>query len=601
MTIMRNLTPNEIATLEQQGNIADDWRNIRVDDKFSVERIRNVAFEGRIYIGRNTTIRNVRVKISNYRIGDNVTIIDCGSIVANDEATFGIGHEVSVVNEAGGREVKLSADLTSNIAYIVAMHRYNPEMVSAYNKIVNLEAKRIKGRAEIADGVSIIGCQTITNVRIANSAQLNGCSCLENGTILSCKAQPTIIGANVIARDFVVAEGAMVTDAANIRSTYVGQCSQVGSGFFAENSLIFSNCQMFNGEAVSAFCGPFSVSHHKTSLLIAGMYSFFNAGSATNASNHHYRLGPSHQAIYDRGVKTGSGSYVLEPAHIGAYTMVIGQHKGNPDTTLFPFSYLVEKQGESYLMPAQNLRTIGIFRDEYKWLRRDGRIDEIARDQYTVETLNPFTVSQLIKAVKTSDALISKAQGDVILHNGCRIAKGLLQRARSSYFEVAQTYVLDHYVKSQDIDGAPSSWVDCGGLVMPKEQLDAIESNMVEGLYTSVADLAKAFKTMANYYRHEESTWCALVAKEYLQAASDPDDEDVAKVVSGYTNLMNAMVSDAQKDFSKRLTTGYGLDDDSQAQHEYALIKGTTDTNKAVAQCKKHYQQKIAALKKKMN
>jgi len=598
---MRNLTQNEINKLEQQGNIADDWKNIRVDDNFSADRIRNVAFEGRIYIGRNTTIRNVRVKIANYRIGDNVTIIDCGSIVGSEDSTFGIGHEVSVVNEAGGREVRLSSDLTSNIAYIVAMHRYNQPMIAAYNKLVDVEVKKIRGCAEIADGVSIIGCQTITNVRIAHSAQLNGCSLLENGTILSCKAQPTTIGTNVIARDFLVAEGAIVSDAANIKSTYIGQCSQVGSGFFADNCLIFSNCQMFNGEAVSAFCGPFSVSHHKTSLLIAGMYSFFNAGSATNASNHHYRLGPSHQAIYDRGVKTGSGSYVLEPAHIGAYTMVVGQHKSNPDTTLFPFSYLVEKQGESYLIPAQNLRTIGIFRDEYKWLRRDGRIEEIERDQYTVETLNPLTVSMLIRAVKTSDVMILKSQGDVLLHNGCRIAKGLLQRARAAYFEVAQTYVLDHYIKSQDLAGAPTSWVDCGGLVMPKEQLDAIESNLAEGLYSSVADLAKAFKTMANYYRHEESTWCAMIAKEYLMAATDPDEEDVAKVISGYTNLMNAMVADAQKEFSKKLATGYGLDDESQAQHEYAIIKGTTDTNKAVAQCKYHYEQKINNIKQNLN
>lgn len=596
---MRNLTPNEVERLEQQGCLCDDWKKIRVDEHFAADKIRNAAFEGVVYIGRNTTIRNVRVKIANYRIGDNVTIIDCGSIVADEDSSFGVGHEVSVVNEAGGREVKLSADLTSNIAYIVAMHRYNQQMVAAYDRLVDMEAKRVRGRAEIADGVSIIGCQTINNVRIANSAQLNGCACLENGTILSCKAQPTIVGANVIARDFIIAEGAAVTDAANIRSTYVGQCSQVGSGFFAENSLVFCNCQLFNGEAVSAFCGPFTVSHHKTSLLIAAIYSFFNAGSATNASNHHYRLGPSHQAVYDRGVKTGSGSYVLEPAHIGAYTMVVGQHKGNPDTTLFPFSYLIDKQGESYIMPAQNLRTIGLYRDEYKWLRRDGRIDEIARDQYTVETLNPLTVSMLIRAVKGADQLIAKAQGDTILHNGCRIAKGLLQRARTAYNEVAQTYVLDHYLDSQDEDGAPNTWVDCGGLVVPKDQLDVIESNLVDGMYSSVGDLAKAFKTMANYYRHEESTWCAMIAKDVFNASSEPDEDDLAKVVGGYTNLMNAMVADAQKDFSKKLATGYGLDDEQQAQHEYAIIKGTTDTNKAVAQCKSHYEQKIRDAKRK--
>ena len=594
----RNLTQAEIAHLLQQGNIATDWNNIFVTNNFDFTKIRNVAFDGRVEIGTNVSLRNIRVALSNYRIGNNVSIIDCGSVVADTDSTFGIGHEVSVVNEVGGREVRLSADLTNNIAYIVAMHRYNQQMIQGYNRLVDTEATLIRGKAEIADGATLIGCQTIRNVRIGQSARLDGCSLLENGTILSCKGQPAIVGANVIARDFVIAEGAQLTDAATIKGAYIGQCSQVGSSFFAENSLIFCNCQLFNGEAVSAFCGPFTVSHHKTSLLIAAIYSFFNAGSATNASNHHYRLGPSHQAVYDRGVKTGSGSYMLEPAHIGAYTMVVGQHKGYPDTTMFPFSYLIEKNGESYLMPAQNLRTIGIFRDERKWMKRDGRIDEISRDRYTVDVFNPLTISQLITATKQAEEMCQKTTGDVILGNGYRISKGLLQRAAKSYNEVAQAYVIESYLKQQEAEGAAKSWVDCGGLIVPKEQLDTLEMNLAEGLYTSVADIAKAFKTMANYYTNDKATWCAKAAHEYYAADGQTDKENARKVIDGYTNLMNSMIADAHKDFTKRLSTGYALDDAEQAYHEYTLIKGTPDTNKDVELCKEYWEGKMSFAKR---
>lgn len=590
---MRNLTPLEIAHLIQHGNTATDWNTIYVSDDFNQDSIKNVSFEGRVEIGANTTLRNIRVALKNYRIGANVKIIDCGTIASEHDATFGIGHEVSVINEAGGREVKLSADLTSNIAYIVATHRYKPLMVNAYDRLVDTEARLIRGKAEIADGVTIVGCQTIRNVRIGHSARIEGCSLLENGTILSCKAQPTTVGYGVIARDFVFAEGAMVTDAANIRSSYVGQCSQVGSGFFAENCLIFSNCQLFNGEAVAAFCGPFTVSHHKTSLLIAGLYSFFNAGSATNASNHHYRLGPSHQAIYDRGVKTGSGSYLLQPAHIGAYTMVVGQHKGNPDTTLFPFSYLVEKNGESYLMPAQNLRTIGIYRDERKWQKRDGRVDEIVRDLYTVEVLNPMTVGAMIKAVSEAQRLCEKTAGDVVLCNGFRISKGLLQRSVKAYNDVAQAYVISNYMKVPDAVAFNYTWVDCGGLIVPKEQLDTLEQNLAEGLYNSVSEIQKAFKTLVNYYQNDVATWCAKKAHDVYAADGQTDEENMKKVVTGYTDLMNAMIADAQKDFAKRLATGYGLDDEEQAYHEYTKIKGTPDTNQDVERCRRHWEEKM--------
>lgn len=592
-TQYRNLTQPEIAHLLQQGNIATDWNNIFVTNDFAFDKVRNVAFDGKVEIGSNVTLRNIRVVLANYRIGNNVSIIDCGTIIADSDTTFGIGHEVAVVNEAGGREVRLSADLTNNIAYIVAMHRYNQSMIQGYNKLVDTEAALIRGKAYIGDGATIIGCQTIKNVRIGQSAHLEGCADVENGTILSCKGQLAFVGANVIARDFVFAEGSQVTDGAILKGVYVGQCSQVGSGFFAENSLIFCNCQLFNGEAVSAFCGPFTVSHHKTSLLIAAMYSFFNAGSATNASNHHYRLGPSHQAIFDRGVKTGSGSYLLEPAHIGAYTMVVGQHKGNPDTTIFPFSYLIEKNGESYLMPAQNLRTIGLFRDERKWMKRDGRIDEIIRDFYTVDVFNPLTISQLISAAHTAEQLCTKTQADTILCNGFRISKGLLQRAAKVYNEIAQAYVVESYLKSQDVDGASKKWVDCGGLIVPKEQLDTLEMNISEGLYTSVADIAKAFKTMANYANNDKATWCAKMAHEYYAADGFTDQENAQKVVSGYTNLMNSMINDAQKDFAKRLSIGYALDDTEQAYHEYTLIKGTPDTNKDVELCKEYWESKM--------
>ncbi|MCQ2203101.1 MAG: DUF4954 family protein [Bacteroidales bacterium] len=590
---MRNLTPIEIAHLIQKGNMAADWSSIYVPNDFVLDSVTNVSFGGHVEIGEHVVLRNIRVELSNYKIGNNVTIIDCGTIAADGDSTFGIGHEVAVVNEAGGREVKLSADLTNNIAYIVAMHRYNQLMVAGYNRLVEMEARAVKGKATISEGATIIGCQTIRNVNVGRGARLEGCSLLENGTIVSRKVQPTIVGHNVIARDFVLAEGAQLTDGANIKSTYIGQCSQVGAGFFAENCLIFCNCQLFNGEAVSAFCGPFTVSHHKTSLLIAGIYSFFNAGSATNASNHHYRLGPSHQAVYERGVKTGSGSYLLEPARIGAYTMVVGQHKGNPDTSQFPFSYLVEKNGESYLMPAQNLRTIGIFRDERKWLKRDGRVDELVRDHYTVDVLNPLTVGKMISAVRTASEMCEKTAGDTVMCGGYRIQKGLLSRAAKSYNEVAQAYVVSSYMKNQDVVGAEMEWVDCGGLIVPKEQLETLEINLAEGLYTSVADIAKAFKTMANYYQTDKAVWCAKVAHDEYAADGQTDEENRKVVTNGFTSIMNSMIADAQKEFSKKLATGYGLDNEDQAYHEYTIIKGTTETNQDVEKCRAHWAEII--------
>ena len=79
-----------------------------------------------------------------------------------------------------------------------------------------------------------------------------------------------------------------------------------------------------------------------------------------------YKLGPVHQGIIERGSKTGSDSYILWPGKIGAFTMVLGRHYGNPDTSEHPFSYLIDDNGKSVLMPAQNLFSVGTTRDVEK-------------------------------------------------------------------------------------------------------------------------------------------------------------------------------------------------------------------------------------------
>ena len=89
-----------------------------------------------------------------------------------------------------------------------------------------------------------------------------------------------------------------------------------------------------------------------------------------------YKLGPIHQGIVERGSKTTSDSYVLWPAKIGAFTLIMGRHYKNPDTSDLPFSYLIERDDQSWLAPAVNLRSIGTIRDAMKWPKRDKRKDK---------------------------------------------------------------------------------------------------------------------------------------------------------------------------------------------------------------------------------
>ena len=160
-----------------------------------------------------------------------------------------------------------------------------------------------------------------------------------------------------------------------LHNCFVGQAVRIEKQFSAENCLFFANCFASHGEACSVFAGPYTVTHHKSTLLIAGLFSFFNAGSGTNQSNHLYKLGPVHQGICERGCKTGSNAYLVWPARVGAFSTIIGSHYLHFDTSSMPFSYLLEENGRTILVPGTAIKSVGTVRDEHKWPQRDNRKD----------------------------------------------------------------------------------------------------------------------------------------------------------------------------------------------------------------------------------
>ena len=186
----------------------------------------------------------------------------------------------------------------------------------------------------IGSHVFIRNTRYLCDVRIGDHAVISGVNRLRNGSVNSNEAAPVTISHGVIMDDFIVSSGSYITDNTSMSRCFVGQACHFGHSYSASDSLFFSNCQGENGEACAIFAGPFTVTHHKSTLLIAGNFSFMNAGSGSNQSNHMYKLGPIHQGILERGAKTSSDSYILWPSRVGAFSLVMGRHVTHSDTTL---------------------------------------------------------------------------------------------------------------------------------------------------------------------------------------------------------------------------------------------------------------------------
>ena len=155
-----------------------------------------------------------------------------------------------------------------------------------------------------------------------------------------------------------------------------------------------------------------------------------NAGSGSNQSNHMYKLGPIHQGIMERGSKTTSDSYLLWPARIGPFTLVMGRHYKNMDTSSLPFSYLIESNDESILVPAINLRSVGTIRDAQKWPLRDRRKDTLKTDQVNFNLLSPYTIRKMFEGRDILRRLKSGSGDDTGSYSyNSMLIKGMLSTA----------------------------------------------------------------------------------------------------------------------------------------------------------------------------
>ena len=645
----RKLTDKEIAQLSAAGCEAEDWGDVYVDNS-ALEYVKNVRFSGTVRFGRfervfelpgglkkhsglfNATLHNVTVGddclvenisnyIANYTIGHDSLLENVDLVVTEGPSTFGNGVEVSVLNETGGREVKIYDHLSAQVAYVMAMYRHRPESIQALYKMVDAYAESQKSATgSIGSHVVIRNTRYLCDVRIGDCAVISGVNRLRNGSVNSNESAPVTISHGVIMDDFIVSSGSHITDNTTMSKCFVGQACHFGHSYSASDSLFFSNCQGENGEACAIFAGPFTVTHHKSTLLIAGNFSFMNAGSGSNQSNHMYKLGPIHQGILERGAKTSSDSYILWPSRVGAFSLVMGRHVTHSDTTWLPFSYLIEKQNTTYLVPGVNLRSVGTIRDAQKWPKRDARTDPDRLDCINYNLLSPYTIQKMFKGIKLLQNLqySSGELSDIYSYHSAKIKNSSLRNG-IEFYQIAITKFLGNSIIKKlenlpagasdeeirkallpELSGGKGKWTDLSGLIAPKglvsDLLDRIESGEVKDLKTVDA----AFKQMhADYYRLEWDWAYDKYAEFFDYPLETITAEQVADIVEKWkaavVGLDRMLYEDAKKEFNLASMTGFGADGSRvEKEQDFEQVRGVFESNSFVNAVLRHIDDKTA-------
>lgn len=592
----RSLTFEEIDTLERNSCWAEDWSRVEVaEEGFQAKYFHRVMFYGDIRLGsfqknieiakdfvkhsgiNDATLRNVTVGddcliekvgnyINNYTIGNDCLISNISVMETTEGASYGEGNLISVLNEVGDGNVILFHDLNSQFAAFMVKHFNNKDLKNAIRRLVSEEIARTNPeRGTIGNNVKIINTREITNTIIQDDCEISGASKLSDCTILSSENASVFIGTGVICENSIISDGSSIINSVKMQDCFVGEACQIANGFTASQSVFFANSFMANGEACAAFCGPFCASHHKSSLIIGGMFSFYNAGSGTNFSNHAYKMGPMHWGILERGTKTASGSYLLMPATIGAFSVCFGKLMHHPNTTALPFSYLIAEADKMFLVPGRNITTVGLYRDIRKWPRRDMRPQHSQKSIVNFDWLSPFTVGEILRGKKILENL-RQASGDNVssynyheyVINASSLRKGI------KYYDIALRIYMGAVLKRAHkwgFFGKPETeiglgkWDDLSGLLLPASEEQRLIDEIKDGTLETIQEVIDRFHEINDDYRVYQWAWTYRMILEYY-GIKEITAEDDARIKKDYIEARRAWIAEIRKDAEKEFEMG---------------------------------------------
>ena len=593
---MRQLSDEEIRILEDRNCWAEDWTNVHVSDDFKPNYMHRVMLYGEVSIGdfdknievsrgfmkhsgiNNATLRNVTIGdnclieniggfINNYTIGDDCYISNVNAMETTDGATYGEGNLISVLNEVGDGNVILFSELNSQFAAFMAKHFCDKPLKDAIRCLINEEiARKRHEQAYIGNNVKIVNTKEITNTIVYDDCEINGASRLSDCTILSSPVSNVYIGTGVICENSIISEGSSIINSVKIQDCFIGEACQISNGFTASSSVFFANSYMSNGEACAAFCGPFTASHHKSSLLIGGQFSFYNAGSATNFSNHAYKMGPIHHGVLERGTKTASGAYILMPAHIGTFSVCFGKLMYHPDTRYLPFSYLIAYGDTMYLSPGRNITTVGLYRDIRKWPKRDVRPVGSQKSIVNFDWLSPFSVGEIVEGKQILEKLRDACGENVATYtyhnyviNASSLNKGI------KYYDIAlRIYmgaVLKRVIKKWGKVDLPTTtigqgkWNDLSGLLLPESEEMRLLSDIKRGELETILEVTDRFKEINRNYREYQWAWTYQLILDYYHL-TEITDADVERIHKDYVHARRAWIAEIRKDAEKEYAMG---------------------------------------------
>ena len=523
----RKLTDDEIALLEDNNCRAEDWESVNVSDDFNPAYLCDVVFYGEINLGyfdRNievspgflkhsgiyrATLRNVTVGdncliehvnnyVNNYTIGDNCYISNIATLETSEGATYGQGNIISAGSPSCESNIMLFTRLSSQLAALMMKYSHDKELREVLRNLVreDIDAQQPE-RGIIGEGVKIVNTGEITNTILGDYCEVNGAARLSDTTVMGTADASVFIGTGVICENSVISDGASLLNSAIVTDCFVGEACKISNGFTAGQSVIFANSSLSKGEASAAFCGPFTTSHHKNSLLTGSVFSLNNTG---------------HDDITQC-----------------------------PDMCNLPFSRLTTQSDTTFLEPAFHITTAAHYCDIRRWPRCDMRAQSTPKSIVNFDWLSPFSVDEIIKAKKKLEDLreISGEDASNYRFHEFIIRAADLQKGIQNYDMALRIYMgavlervqrRDPELNEPETDTGLGKWDNLAGLLLPASEERQVVEDIKDGTLESIDAILRRFDEINAEYRNYQWVWTyRLILNYYGLTELTPDDADMIR------------------------------------------------------------------------
>ena len=546
----RRLTAAEVAQLERQGNLSDNWGSVQVAGPFSVECVWNSTFDGEVKLGSQGKGRLQKGGLSlregiyhsalaDVEVGDHVAIhnvrmlsgyaIGNGTLLFNiEEMTAGRGPEAMAwlepMNENGGRKIRPFPGMTIGDAYMWARYRGRKLFMSQLEQFTGEVLSADGGRwARVGDGCVVKNCKAIRNV-----------------VVRSKEDDPTCVDGCIVLSDGVVGYGCTLEHGVMALRFLLGEHVHLEMGLRLNDTVVGDNSTLARCEVGNSIIFPAHEQHHNNSFLIAGLIMGQSniAAGGTIGSNHNSRTADNELAA-GRGFWPGLCCSFKHSSRFASYCLLAkGDYPAELDIKL-PFALVNNNVSKNQLevMPAYwwLYNMYAMDRNSKKFAKRDKRVVKAQHIEF--DNLAPDTAEEILTGRELLREWMKAAEGNTVYARGMEKSKRptvVLKAAEGlkAYEEMLVMYAMKSLTEHYGEQLPPASlgegqrekaWVNIGGQLVVRQDMERLIADVEQGVVRSWKELHGRMDSLWKGYaeqrrKHAYHVLCVLAGVETIDA-----------------------------------------------------------------------------------